>query len=76
MWETRVYLVYRTLVFDEPFKLKIEEFADEADIQGTVFSLPFFINALNSQSIKIENYYVRCALVKDGTIVKEIKPRY
>lgn len=76
MWETRVYLVYRTLANDDMMRLRIENFADEAEVQGTVYSLPQFINALNTNDIKADRYLIRCALVKDGKIVKEIRARY
>lgn len=76
MWETKVYLVYRTLVNDDMMRLRIENFADEAEAQGTVYSLPQFINALNTNDIKADRYLIRCALVKDGKIVKEIRARY
>lgn len=76
MWETKVYLVYRTIVNDDMMHLRIENFADEAEVQGTVYSLPQFINALNTNDIKADRYLIRCALVKDGKIVKEIRARY
>lgn len=76
MWETRVYLVYRTIVNDDMMRLKIEKFADEAEIQGTVYSLSQFIQALNTQDIRTEQYLIRCALVKDGEIKKEIGVKY
>lgn len=76
MWETRVYLVYRTIVNDDMMRLTIDHFADEAEAQGTVYSLPQFIKALNMNDIKADRYLIRCALVKDGKIVKELRARY
>lgn len=76
MWETRVYLVYRTIANDDMMRLKIEHFADEAEAQGTVYSLPQFIKALNMNDVRADRYLIRCALVKDGKIVKEIVTRY
>ena len=76
MWETKVYLVYRTLANDDMMRLRIENFASEAEAQGTVYSLPYFIKALNMNDIKADRYLIRCALVKDGKIVKEIRARY
>lgn len=76
MWETRIYLVYRTLANDDAMRLKIQNFANDAEAQGTVYSLPQFIDALNTNDIKADRYLIRCALVKDGRIVKEIRARY
>jgi len=76
MWETKVYLVYRTISNDDMMRLRIDDFAEEAEIQGTVYSLPRFITALNMQDIRADRYLIRCALLKDGKIVKEIRTRY
>ena len=76
MWETRIYLVYRTLANDDMMRLNINYFAEEAEAQGTVYSLPQFINALNTKDVHIDNYLVRGALLKDGKIMKEIRARY
>ena len=32
MWETRVYLVYRTISNDDMMRLRIDDFAEEAEI--------------------------------------------
>lgn len=76
MWETRIYLVYRTLANDDMMRLNINYFAEEAEAQGTVYSLPHFINALNMNDIRADKYLIRCALLKNGKIMKEIGTRY
>jgi len=58
----------------------IEEFADEAERLGTVYTLPYFIEKLNNYDglayedvPDFKNCFIRMAVVKDGTIIKEIE---
>ena len=56
-------------------------FADEAERQGTVVTLPYFIKILNDYDdtksdgtiINFKNSFIRMAVVNDGVIVGEIE---
>lgn len=68
--ETRVYLVNVGLteegVTNEDYLLEDEFFMDEAERQGTVFSLNTFASQFNNDEIKINNntHYIRFIDVK------------
>lgn len=59
----------------------IEMFADEAERQGTVVTLPYFIKMINDYDdtksdgsiINFKNSFIRMAVVTDGVIVGEIE---
>lgn len=73
MWETRIYLVYKSPTVDRPYNMLFEHFVRQAETEGTVYSVPSFLTALTRNKINMLNYYARAGLVKDGQIIKELR---
>lgn len=73
MWETRVYLVYKSMSIDRPYNMPFDEFVERAELEGTVYSVPSFLSALIRNYINTDNYYMRCGLVKDDKLIKELR---
>lgn len=73
MWETRIYLVYKSPTVDRPYDMFFEHFVQLAETEGTVYSVPSFLTALSHNKINTDYYHMRCGLVKDGKLIKEIR---
>jgi len=79
----RVYVVDCDYSHGVDRESTIEEFADKAERLGTVYTLPYFIGKLNDYdddapeyTPNFKNSFIRMAVVRDGTILKEIEGRY
>ena len=73
MWETRIYLVFKSDTINRPYQMLFDEFVKIAESEGTVYSVPSFLTALDNGAIHIVKYYMRCGLVKDGKVIKELR---
>lgn len=74
--EIRVYIADSTSYFmnlDEDTEIGIV--MDCAEAQGTVYTLPNFIHAINNGEVDLsgENTIIRMAEYKDNEFIKEIK---